>query len=64
VGPRTGLHDVEKRKILPLQALELRLSGRPAPSQLLYRLRYSGSEKKKKKGGKKENERIDVWMGK
>jgi hypothetical protein len=43
VGPRTGLHDVEKRKFLTLPGLELRPLGRPARSQSLYRLRYSGS---------------------
>jgi hypothetical protein len=30
VGPRTGLDDMEKRKFLPLPALELRPLGRPA----------------------------------
>jgi hypothetical protein len=30
VGPRTGLKDVERRKILPLQGLELRPLGHPA----------------------------------
>jgi hypothetical protein len=43
VGPRTGLDDVEKRKIFPLQGLELRPLGRPARSQSRYRLRYSDS---------------------
>jgi hypothetical protein len=42
VGPRTGLHDMEKRKFLTLAGLELRSLGRPARSQLLYRLRYPG----------------------
>jgi hypothetical protein len=40
VSPRTGLDDVEKRKILPLPGLELRPIGRPVCSQPLYRLRY------------------------
>jgi hypothetical protein len=40
VGPRTGLDDVEKRKISPLP--ELRPRGRPAGSQSLYRLSYPG----------------------
>jgi hypothetical protein len=31
VGPRTGLNDVERRKILPLPGLEIRRLGRPAP---------------------------------
>jgi hypothetical protein len=35
VGPRTGLDAVEKRKILPLQGLELRPLGRPAYSPSL-----------------------------
>jgi hypothetical protein len=40
VGPRTSLDDVERRKILPLPALELRPLGRPARSQSLYQLWY------------------------
>jgi hypothetical protein len=40
VDPRAGLDDVEKRKFLTLPGLELRLLGRPARSQSLYRLRY------------------------
>jgi hypothetical protein len=43
VDPRAGLDDVEKRKLLTLPGLELQLLGRPAHSQLLYRLRYPGS---------------------
>jgi hypothetical protein len=43
VGPRAGLHDMEKRKILIVQGLELRLLGHPAHNQSLYRLRYPGS---------------------
>jgi hypothetical protein len=39
LGPTTGLDDVERRKILRLPGLELRLLGRPARSQSLYRLR-------------------------
>jgi hypothetical protein len=35
VDPTTGLGDVEKRKILPLPGLELRLLGRPAYLNLL-----------------------------
>jgi hypothetical protein len=42
VDTRAGLEDVEKRKFLTLQGLELRPLGRPARSQLLYRLRYPG----------------------
>jgi hypothetical protein len=42
VGPRSGLNDVEKRKFLTLPRLELRPLGRPARSQLLYRLRCTG----------------------
>jgi hypothetical protein len=42
VGLRTGLDDVERRKILPLPGLELRPLCRPALSQWLYRLRYPG----------------------
>jgi hypothetical protein len=45
VGPRASLHDVEKRKFLTLPGLELRPLGRPARTQTLYRLRYSGSLK-------------------
>jgi hypothetical protein len=33
LGPRTGLDDVESRKVLPLPGLELRPLGRPASSQ-------------------------------
>jgi hypothetical protein len=40
VGPRTGLDEAEKNKILPLQGLETRPLGRPVRSQSLYRLRY------------------------
>jgi hypothetical protein len=43
VGTRAGLDDAEKRKFLALPGLELRLLGRPARSQSLYRLRYPGS---------------------
>jgi hypothetical protein len=45
VGPRTSLHDVEKRKILLLEGLERRTLGRLARSQSLYRLRYTTSLK-------------------
>jgi hypothetical protein len=41
----SGLNDVEKRKFLNLPGLELRLLGRPARSQSLYRLRYLGTGK-------------------
>jgi hypothetical protein len=43
VGPRAGLDSVEKRKFLIQQRLELRLLGRSARSQWLYRLSYPGS---------------------
>jgi hypothetical protein len=43
VGPRTGLDDVEKRRILPLPGLELRPLCRLARSVSLYRLSYRGS---------------------
>jgi hypothetical protein len=39
VGPKTGLEDVERRKILSLPGPELRALGHPARSQSLYRLR-------------------------
>jgi hypothetical protein len=42
MGPRADLDDVEWRKILPIQGLELRPLGRAAHSQSLYRLRYPG----------------------
>jgi hypothetical protein len=38
----TGLDDVEMWKFLTLPGLELRPLGRPARSQSLYRLSYSG----------------------
>jgi hypothetical protein len=44
VNPRVGLDDVEKRNFLTLPGLELRPLGRPARSQLPYRLRYLGSD--------------------
>jgi hypothetical protein len=44
-GPKAGLDDVEKRKILILQGLELSLLNRPARSQSLYRLSYPSSLK-------------------
>jgi hypothetical protein len=43
VGHRTGMDDVERRKLLPLLGLELRPLGSPARSQLLYRLRCPDS---------------------
>jgi hypothetical protein len=45
VGPRAGLDDVVKRTFFNLPGLELRPLGRPSRSQLLYRLRYPGSQK-------------------
>jgi hypothetical protein len=45
VGSRTGLNDVEKRKLLTLPGLELRPFGRSARSQSLYRLGYPGPSK-------------------
>jgi hypothetical protein len=43
MDPRTGLDDVERRKILPLPGLELQPLGRPARRLSLYRLRHPGS---------------------
>jgi hypothetical protein len=43
VGPRAGLGDVEKRKFLTLQGLELRPLGHPGRRQSLYRLCYPDS---------------------
>jgi hypothetical protein len=45
VEPRASLDKMEKRKFLTLPELELRLLGRPAHSQSLYRLSYPGSLK-------------------
>jgi hypothetical protein len=42
-GPRAGLDDVEKRKLLTVQGLELRPLGRPTRSQSLYKLSYPSS---------------------
>jgi hypothetical protein len=39
MGPRTGLDDMQKRKILPRLGVELQTLGRPDRSQLLCRLR-------------------------
>jgi hypothetical protein len=41
MSPRAGLDDIDKRQFLTLPGLELRLLGRPARSQSLYRIRYS-----------------------
>jgi hypothetical protein len=38
VNPRAGVDDVEKRKFLTLQGLELQSLGHPASNQSLYRL--------------------------
>jgi hypothetical protein len=46
VGPRTGLHDMEKKTFLTLPVLKLRRLCRPARSQSLYRIRYAGSYNK------------------
>jgi hypothetical protein len=46
MGPRAGLDDMEKRKLLYLPGFELRHLGRPARGQSLYRLRYSGFQNK------------------
>jgi hypothetical protein len=43
LGPRTGVDDRVKRKILPLLRLELWSLSRPALSQSLYRLSYPSS---------------------
>jgi hypothetical protein len=43
VGPRADLDDMEERKFLTLAGFELRSIGRPARSQSLYRLSYTGS---------------------
>jgi hypothetical protein len=42
VDPRTGLDNMEKRKIYPLPGLELRPLSCPAHSQLPYRTHYPG----------------------
>jgi hypothetical protein len=46
LDPRLDLDDVEKREFLTLPGLELRLLGRPAHSQSLYPLPYSGLQLK------------------
>jgi hypothetical protein len=43
VDPRTGLDNLERRKILPLPGFELGPLGRLARSQSLYALSYPGS---------------------
>jgi hypothetical protein len=43
VGPIVGLYDMERRKILPLLELELRLLGPASRNKSLYRLRFPGS---------------------
>jgi hypothetical protein len=42
VDSRASLDDIEKQKFLTLPGLEIRTLGRPARSQSLYRLHYSG----------------------
>jgi hypothetical protein len=42
VGPRAGLEDVERRKILLVLGLELRPLSHPAHVQLLHQLSYLG----------------------
>jgi hypothetical protein len=42
VSPRTRPDDLEKRKFFTLPELELRLLGRPARKESLYRLSYPG----------------------
>jgi hypothetical protein len=44
VDPRAGLDNMEKRKFLTLLGLERQPLGHPAHTQLLYRLRYPGSQ--------------------
>jgi hypothetical protein len=44
MDPKFGLDDVEKRKFLTLQGLELRPLGRPGRRQSLCRLHYPGSQ--------------------
>jgi hypothetical protein len=43
VGPGAGLNDVEKKKLSTLPGIELQTLCRPARSQSLHRLLYSGS---------------------
>jgi hypothetical protein len=45
VGPGKVLDDMEKRNNCPVPGLELRLIGRPAPSQSLYLLRCPGFQR-------------------
>jgi hypothetical protein len=44
VGPRAGLDDVKKLKLLPPPGLEPRTLGPPTRNQSLYGLRYPGSK--------------------
>jgi hypothetical protein len=44
MDPRAGLDDMEKRKFLTLQGLELRPLGRLTCSQSLYRLSSRGTK--------------------
>jgi hypothetical protein len=44
VGPRTGVDEMERRKILPLLGLALQPLGHPARSQSLYWLHSPGSQ--------------------
>jgi hypothetical protein len=50
VVPRASRDNMEHRKFLTVQGLKLLILGRPACSQSLYRLCYSGSQLKSYKG--------------
>jgi hypothetical protein len=69
VGPRTGLDDMEKRKILPLPGLKFRSLGRPVSIQSLYWLPYPGSLESGSKTENKTNARANFthrgahWTG-
>jgi hypothetical protein len=61
VDLRAGLHDVEKKKLLTLPGLKLRLLGHPVRSQSLYRLSYPGSSLQYRTV-KKHSRNIWTWL--
>jgi hypothetical protein len=58
MGPSAGLDEMMKRKFFTLPGLELRLLGRPARRQWLYRLRYPGSSN----NNNIENHALDLYF--
>jgi hypothetical protein len=62
VGPRAGLHGVEKTKFFRPPGLELLPFSRPARSQSLYRLRYPGSSKDDTFIHREKNQKLYLFL--